>query len=75
MDDSHRVFWTIPVGIPKCPLAFFDLELLLCLAWSQHSQLPMRAHVVEKDHIIRNIPPQIIDRVIVVVGKLFSFHA
>ena len=63
--DSHRVFWTIPAGIPKCPLVFFELELLLRLAWSQHSQLPMWAHVVEKDHIIRNIPLSIINRVII----------
>ena len=66
-NDSHRVFWTISVGIPKCPLAFFELKLLLCLTWSQHSQVPMWAHIVEKIHIIRNIPPQIIDRVIVVI--------
>ena len=73
--DSHRVFWTISVGIPKCPLAFFELKLLLCLTWSQHSQVPMWAHIVEKIHIIRNIPLQIIDRVIVVMGELLPFHA
>ena len=53
--DTARTFWITPIGIPNCPFLFSRYKLLFCGTQSEHSQLLMRTHIVEKVNIVRNI--------------------